>query len=63
MKKFFVLILSVLFVLGLTAEGNNLPLKKVALFSSGVAYYEHSGEVLDSANFDFFFLQGKSTMF
>ncbi len=65
MKKNILTILSIIFILSLFSnlyadETKNsitkeLPLKRVALFSSGVAYYEHEGEVNNSEEFDFVF--------
>ncbi len=36
-------------------KSEDLPIKRIALFSSGVAYYEHEGTINNSADFDFVF--------
>ncbi len=36
-------------------QGANLPLKRVVLFSSGVGFFEHSGQVKDDAKVDMMF--------
>ncbi len=39
-------------------RGANLPLKRVVLFSSGVGFFEHSGQVQDNANVEMKFKLG-----
>lgn len=36
-------------------ENANLPLKKVVLFSSGIGYFQHQGDIKDQANVEFKF--------
>lgn len=61
MKNIFFTILSAVCIVGLAAEpaknfnGDNIPLKKVTLYSSGVAHYVHEGTVSGSGDIELLF--------
>jgi len=59
MKKVFFMLLSMMCMTTVFADGFNeddIPLKKVTLYSSGVAHYEHEGLVKGSGKIDLLFL-------
>lgn len=61
MKKMIFMLLSAVYITGLTAESSNvfgsddIPLKKVTLYSSGVAHYLHEGTVSGSGEIELLF--------
>ena len=59
MKKVFFMLFSMMCMTTVFADGFNeddIPLKKVTLYSSGVAHYEHEGFVKGSGKIDLLFL-------
>ncbi|PIE99038.1 MAG: hypothetical protein CR988_00535 [Treponema sp.] len=55
MKKILAVLGLAVITPAVNADEPVMPLKKVTLFSSGVAYYEHNGNVDNSKTFDFSF--------
>ena len=59
MKKVFFMLFSMICMTTVFADGFNeddIPLKKVTLYSSGVAHYEHEGLVKGAGKIDLLFL-------